>query len=97
MASWVYILRCRDGTYYVGSTTDLEGRLAQHQSGALGGYTARRRPVELVWCQEFTDVTDAIAAERQIKGWSRSKKEALMAGDFGQVSRLASRSGAQAE
>jgi len=56
--------------------------MAQHQSGVFGGYTASRRPVELVWSEHFDRITDAIAAERQIKGWSRAKKEALVAGDW---------------
>ena len=82
MSAFVYILRCADGKYYVGSTRDsLEKRVAEHNSGFYGGFTAGRRPVELVWAQEFDRITDAIAAERQLKGWSRAKKEALIAGD----------------
>ena len=66
---YVYILRCADGFYYVGITRgSLEGRVAQHNAGNFGGYTASRRPVLLVWQQEFLRITDAIAAERQIKG-----------------------------
>ena len=92
MTAFVYILRCRGGSYYVGSTrADLERRVAEHNAGAHGGYTARRRPVELVFHQEFDRVTDAVAAERQIKGWSRAKKEALMCGDFPLLRRLAKR------
>jgi putative endonuclease len=60
----------------------LERRVSQHNLGTFGGYTASRRPVVLVWQQDFQRLTDAIAAERQIKGWSRSKKEALIQGDF---------------
>ena len=78
---WVYILRCSDGSYYVGSTRGtLEKRVAEHQSGAFGGYTAARLPVTLVHSESFLRIEDAIAAERQIKGWSRAKKEALMSG-----------------
>ena len=92
MAAYVYVLRCSDGSYYVGSTrSDLEKRIAEHNTGAFGGYTARRRPVELVYSQEFDRVTDAVAAERQLKGWSRAKKEALIAGDFGRLRALAKR------
>jgi putative endonuclease len=81
MNAYVYILRCADGSYYVGSTrTSLEERLAQHNAGSFGGYTARRRPVELVFQQDFDRITDAIAAERQLKGWTRAKKEALIRG-----------------
>ena len=82
MTAFVYILRCNDGSYYVGSTRDLENRVDKHNAGFYGGYTARRQPVELVHSQEFGRIEDAIAAERQIKGWSRAKKEALMHGDF---------------
>jgi predicted GIY-YIG superfamily endonuclease len=82
MNAFVYILRCSDGSYYVGSTREsLEARVAEHNSGFYGGHTLSRRPVELVWSQDFDRITDAIAAERQLKGWSRAKKEALIAGD----------------
>lgn len=93
MPAFVYMLRCADGSYYVGKTQDsLEGRIAQHQGGTYGGYTASRRPVELVWHQDFASFTDANAVERQLKGWGRAKKEALIRGDFRTVRRLASRS-----
>src|SRR6185369_14604166 len=70
VAAWLYILSCADGSYYVGTTRDsLEKRVAEHQAGAFGGYTARRRPVTLVFQQSFERIEDAIAAERQIKGW----------------------------
>jgi putative endonuclease len=90
---YLYILRCSDGSYYVGTARQgLEHRLSEHNNGAYGGYTARRRPVELVFSCGFARFLDAIAAERQVKGWSRAKKEALIAGDFALLSRLASRS-----
>jgi predicted GIY-YIG superfamily endonuclease len=83
VGGWLYILRCADGSYYVGTTrADLEVRFAQHQSGHFGGYTSTRRPVVLVHSDHFDRIVDAIAAERQIKGWSRAKKEALIAGRF---------------
>jgi putative endonuclease len=84
MGAFVYMLRCRDGSYYIGSATgsDLERRVSEHQAGAFPGYTSSRRPVELVWSEHFDRITDAIAAERQIKGWSRAKKEALAKGDW---------------
>jgi predicted GIY-YIG superfamily endonuclease len=83
MPAFVYILRCRNGAYYTGSTrTSLELRVAEHDAGRYDDYTKRRRPVELVFAQEFERIEDAIAAERRIKGWSRAKKEALIAGDF---------------
>ena len=83
MGAYVYILRCADGSYYVGSTRSaLEVRVGQRNAGSFDGYTKSRRPVELVFSQYCDRITDAIAAERQLKGWSRAKKEALIAGDF---------------
>lgn len=91
MGAWLYILRCADGSYYVGTTRDsLETRVAQHQAGTFAGYT-RRLPVALVFHQFFDHVEDAIAAERQIKGWRREKKEALIRGDFAALSALSRR------
>ncbi len=90
MAAFVYMLRCSDGSYYVGSTrATLEQRIGQHDAGFFGGYTAKRRPVTLVFAQEFQWITDAIAAERQLKGWSRAKKEALSRGDYDTIKALA--------
>ena len=89
---FAYMLRCADGSYYVGSTrTSLEARVTDHNNHRFAGYTSARLPVMLVWSQEFERIADAIAAERQIKGWNRAKKEALIAGDFVEVRRLASR------
>ena len=90
MTAFVYMLRCRDGRYYVGSTRDsLERRVSEHNAGIFDGFTKSRRPVELVFAESFDRITDAIAAERQLKGWSRAKKEALLKGDFEQLKRLA--------
>jgi predicted GIY-YIG superfamily endonuclease len=90
MAIFVYILRCRDGSYYVGTTRDsLDRRVAEHNAGSFGGYTSARRPVQLVFHQEFDRFTDAIAAERQVKGWRRAKKEALIRGDYAALPELA--------
>lgn len=86
---WVYILRCADGSYYAGHTDNLEIRINQHQAGECAGYTLTRRPLKLVWYQECTTREEALSAERQIKGWSRKKKEAMMRGDWVEVSRLA--------
>ena len=83
------MLRCADGSYYVGHTDNLEIRIAQHQSGHFTGYTFKRRPVQLVWNDSSQSRDDAKAAERKIKGWSRAKKEALIAGDWALVSKLA--------
>jgi putative endonuclease len=87
---FVSLVRCADGRYYLGSTrTALERRIAEHNSGAFGGWTASRRPVELAFQQAFPSALEAIAAERQLKGWSRAKKEALMRGDFEALRALA--------
>ena len=84
-----YLLRCADDSYYVGHKDDMEKRRSQHQSGAFPGYTYKRRPVELMWNEPFQTRDDAKAAEKQIKGWSRAKKEALARGDWAIVSELA--------
>jgi putative endonuclease len=95
MGAFVYILSCADESYYVGSATgdDLADRIAKHNAGYFGGYTASRRPRQLVWSGHFANITDAIAAERQIKGWSRAKKEALIRGDWNAIQQLAKRRG----
>lgn len=81
---WFYILRCSDSSYYIGTSRSesLETRISQHNQGTFGGYTAKRRPVTLVYSAHFDSIVDAIAYERQVKGWSRAKKEALIKGDF---------------
>ena len=90
--AYLYIVRCADGSYYTGTArSGLEQRIAQHNTGVFDGYTAKRRPVVLVFSQWFEQITDAIAAERQVKGWSRAKKEALIRGDFDQFRLLAKR------
>ena len=89
MSFWVYILRCADGSYYTGHTDDLAKRLAEHQVGHVAGYTATRLPVTLLFSEEFPSREEALASERRIKGWSRKKKEAMMRGDWVEVSRLA--------
>jgi putative endonuclease len=87
-----YVLRCADGSYYVGTArTGLDMRVAEHNAGIFGGYTAKRRPVSLIFSQYFDSIADAIAAERQVKGWTRAKKEALISGDWTRVSELARR------
>ena len=87
---WVYILLCNDGSYYTGHTDELEQRIAQHESGAIRGcFTFKRRPVTLVYSQEFFTREEALTAEMQIKGWGRKKKEAMIRGDWVEVSRLA--------
>ena len=92
MGCWVYMLRCSDGRYYVGSTrASLERRVGEHNNGRFGGFTRKRRPVRLIWCQWFMTITDAIAVERQIKGWRRDKKLALAKGDYDVLVSLSSR------
>jgi putative endonuclease len=95
MGAFIYMLRCADGSYYVGSATgdDLSRRIAEHQSGAYPGYTVSRRPVHLVWSEHFERITDAITTERKIKGWSRAKKEALADDDWSKVQQFAKRRG----
>jgi predicted GIY-YIG superfamily endonuclease len=88
MSFWVYILKCTDGSYYTGHTDNLEKRIEEHQSGACGGYTLTRLPVELAFSQDFPTREEALTSERQIKGWSRKKKEAMIRGDWNEVSRL---------
>ena len=90
MSFWVYILRCADKSYYTGHTDNLEQRVAQHQQGYVATcYTYTRRPLELVFSQDFVTREEALTSEQQIKGWSRKKKEAMMQGDWAEVSRLA--------
>jgi len=95
MGIYVYMLRCADNSFYVGSATgdDLTPRVDQHNAGAYPGYTYSRRPVVLVWSEHFDRITDGIAAERQIKGWSRAKKEALIKSDWSMISQLSRRRG----
>jgi putative endonuclease len=99
MGAYVYMLTCADGSYYIGSATgsDLGQRIAEHNSGVRAGYTQSRRPVCLVWSEYFDRITDAIAVERKLKGWSRAKKAALIAGDWKSVSRLSKRRGGAAK
>jgi predicted GIY-YIG superfamily endonuclease/proteasome lid subunit RPN8/RPN11 len=89
MSFHAYLLRCADGSFYAGHTDDLERRIAQHDAGTMPCYTQTRRPVTLVWHETFGTREEALAAERKIKGWSRAKKEALIAGDWAKVSALA--------
>lgn len=86
MSYAIYILKCRDGTYYTGLTKDLEARLREHQTGAQpDAYTYSRRPVKLVWNEVVESYEEAFQWEHQIKGWSRAKKEALIRGDIERI------------
>ena len=79
---YVYILKCSDNSYYTGSTGNLERRLEEHRMGLYPGYTSTRLPIELVWSSELPTENEAFLTERQIKGWSRAKKEALIRDDW---------------
>lgn len=86
---YMYILECADGSYYTGSTKDLERRMWEHQNGLGANHTAKRLPVKLVYCEECDRIDDAFYREKQVQGWSRKKKEALMASDYNQIHLLA--------
>lgn len=86
----VYILQCADNSYYTGLTDNMDERLLQHQTGVfITCYTYKRRPVALLWHQFIDTIEEAMSLEKQIKGWSRKKKEALMASNFEELVRLA--------
>jgi putative endonuclease len=86
---YVYIVQCSDGAYYTGVTNDLERRLWEHNTGFNDScFTFKRRPVTLKYEQRFTDIDNAIAWEKQLKGWSRKKKEALFIGDWDEIEKL---------
>ncbi len=90
MSFWVYMLRCVDGSYYTGHTDNLEKRIQEHRMGTLRGcYTFNRRPIQMVFSQNFPTREEALASERQIKGWTRKKQEAMIQGNWAEVSRLA--------
>ena len=89
MSFWVYILRCSDDSYYTGHTDNLEKRIGIHKSGEITGYTLSRLPIKLVFSEEFSSREEALASERRIKGWSRKKKEALIKGNWEEISKLA--------
>ena len=88
MSFYAYMLRCADGSCYTGQTDNLERRLASHQAGEIAGYTSVRLPVELAWSETFSSREEALGAERQIKGWSRAKKEALIERDWDKLREL---------
>ena len=89
MKGYMYILKCKNGSYYTGSTTDLERRLEQHKNGEGANFTKNFLPVKLVYAEEFSRIEDAFYREKQIQGWSRKKKEALIAGNFTELHGLA--------
>jgi len=86
---YVYILKCANGAYYVGHTDNIEQRLSMHHLGAISNcYTKDKRPLELVFLQNFSTRDDAFHAERQLKGWSRKKKEAFIRDDWKAIKEL---------
>ena len=89
--AWVYILRCADASLYVGHTDDLEARERTHNEGRGGSYTARRRPVRILYSERIPSLDDARRRERQLKRWSGQKKEALVAGNATELKRLSRR------
>ncbi|MCI0335621.1 MAG: GIY-YIG nuclease family protein [Planctomycetes bacterium] len=90
---FVHILECCDGSYYVGHAADVSARFVVHCSGKGPSYTANRLPVRLVYEESFTTLNEAVRREKQLKGWSRAKKESLISGD---LTRLRSLSGCDA-
>ncbi len=86
--AWVYIRRCSDGSLYIGQTSDLATRERLHNEGRGGSYTSRRRPVVLVYSEPHGSQRAAVDRERQLKRWTRAKKEALIDGDFATLKRL---------
>ena len=87
----MYILRCRDHMLYVGSTFDLEKRIAEHNAGLGAEFTVRRLPVALAYAEEHQTMADAYRREKQVQGWSRAKREALIVGDLDRLHDLARR------
>lgn len=87
---FVYILKCSDNSYYTGVTNDIDRRVSEHMEGLdINAYTYKRRPVELVFCENYNDINQAIEWEKRIKGWSRAKKEAMINGDWDRLKDLA--------
>ena len=86
---FAYIVECSDGSYYVGSTWDLERRLGEHNEGLGAEYTRRRRPVTLVWSCELNRIDEAFRVEKQIQGWGRAKRQALIDGRYANLPGLA--------
>jgi putative endonuclease len=81
MKGWMYILECSDGSFYTGSTIDLERRLIQHAAGEGANHTKKRLPIKLVYFEEYPRIDLAFYREKQVQGWTRKKKEALIGGE----------------
>ena len=89
MSAWFYILECSDGSFYTGSTIDIDVRFLEHQLGDGAKHTSRRRPIKLVYWEEYHNIVDAFDREHQVNKWSRKKKEALINGDGDALEMLA--------
>ncbi|GAB3700541.1 GIY-YIG nuclease family protein [Mariniluteicoccus flavus] len=89
---WTYMLTCADGSTYVGSTRNLDARLMEHHNGLAGAYTRDRRPVQLIWAQEFERIDEAWDAERRLHGWNRGKRLALAEGRLNDLGGYSARS-----
>jgi len=92
MKGYMYILKCCNGQYYTGSTNDLDRRLVQHQNGEGANFTKKHLPVELVYYEEFQGIDEAFFREKQVQGWSRKKKEALINGEYDKLPDLSKNS-----
>jgi len=88
MKGYVYILKCSDGSYYTGSTKNLEIRVLEHQNGLGSEHTKKHLPVELIYSEEYERIDQAFYREKEIQGWSRKKKEALINGHFDKLPEL---------
>jgi len=89
MKGWTYILECGDGSYYTGSTIDLPRRFAEHKNGEGANHTKKHPPIKLVYIEEYPRIDFAFNREKQIQGWSRKKKEALISGKLEQLPEFA--------
>jgi putative endonuclease len=89
MHGWLYILKCADDSYYTGSTEDLQRRFLEHQNGLGANHTGKRLPVKLVYTEAYPTMQQAFWREKQIQGWSRKKKEALIDGRYNDLPELA--------
>lgn len=89
MKSYLYILECANGAYYTGSTNHLERRIYQHQQGEGSNFTKKHRPVKLVYFEEYERIDEAFHREKQVQGWNRKKKKALINGEFHKLPELA--------
>lgn len=91
MTAYMYIVQCADGSYYVGSTRNVDARVHQHSVGLGAEYTRRRRPIELKFVAEFENVAEAFSMEKRVQGWSRAKRKALIDGAYDQLPGLSRR------